>query len=81
MAKDVRVLVGENVRRYRMAAGMSQAGLAERMGVDRAYISGLEGGMRNPTIVTLWHTALALGIDVSCLLLTEAPKSTVRGAK
>jgi transcriptional regulator with XRE-family HTH domain len=71
MSKDVRVLVGENVRRYRTAAGMSQAELAERMGVDRAYISGLEGGARNPTIVTLWHTALALGIDVSCLLINE----------
>lgn len=71
MPKDVRVLVGENVRRYRMTAGMSQAELAARMGVDRAYISGLEGGVRNPTIVTLWHIALALGVDVSSLLAAE----------
>jgi transcriptional regulator with XRE-family HTH domain len=32
-----------------------EAELAERMGVDRAYVSGLELGQRNPTIVTLWH--------------------------
>lgn len=66
------MLVGENVRRYRTAAGMSQAELAERMGVDRAYVSGLEGGARNPTVLTLWHTALALGVDVENLLVDEA---------
>lgn len=80
MSEDVRVLAGENVRHYRTAACMSQAELAERMGVDRAYISGLEGGARNPTIITLWHTALALGVDVSYLLATETRKATKRGA-
>lgn len=61
---DVRQLVGENVRRHRLAAGMSQEALAERMGVDRAYVSGLETGRRNPTILTLWHVARALDIPV-----------------
>jgi transcriptional regulator with XRE-family HTH domain len=32
------------------------------MGVDRAYVSGLELGQRNPTIVTLWHISEALGV-------------------
>jgi transcriptional regulator with XRE-family HTH domain len=62
MSEDVRSLVGRNVRRLRIAAGLSQAGLAARMGVDRAYVSGLELGQRNPTIVTLWHVAKALGV-------------------
>jgi transcriptional regulator with XRE-family HTH domain len=62
MSDDVRRLVGQNVRRLRIAAGLSQAQLAERMGVDRAYVSGLELGQRNPTIVTLWHTAKALAV-------------------
>jgi transcriptional regulator with XRE-family HTH domain len=57
---DVRDLVGKNIKRLRIAAGLSQAKLAERMGVDRAYISGLELGQRNPTIVTLWHVGQAL---------------------
>jgi transcriptional regulator with XRE-family HTH domain len=34
------------------------------MGVDRSYVSGLELGQRNPTVVTLWHAAQALGIEV-----------------
>ncbi|MBM4073826.1 MAG: helix-turn-helix transcriptional regulator [Planctomycetes bacterium] len=62
MSEDVRRMVGQNVRRLRTAAGLSQAQLAERLGADRAYISGLELGQRNPTIVTLWHVAKALGV-------------------
>jgi transcriptional regulator with XRE-family HTH domain len=34
------------------------------MGVDRAYVSGLELGQRNPTVVTLWHIAEALGVKL-----------------
>jgi len=64
MSDDVRRMVGRNVRRLRTAAGLSQAELAERMGIDRAYVSGLELGERNPTIVTLWHIAKALGIKL-----------------
>ena len=30
--------------------------------MDRAYVSGLELGQRNPTILTLWHVAQALGV-------------------
>jgi transcriptional regulator with XRE-family HTH domain len=65
---DVRQLVGENVRAYRLAAGLSQQEVANRMGVDRAYVSGLELGQRNPTVVTLWHAAQALGVEVHLLL-------------
>jgi transcriptional regulator with XRE-family HTH domain len=64
MSEDVRRLVGRNVKRLRIAADLSQAELAERMGVDRAYISGLEAGQRNPTVVTLWHLAKALGVKL-----------------
>lgn len=74
---DVRRLVGENARYHRLAAGLSQEAVAERMGVDRAYISGLERGERTPTIVTLWHAALALNIELHQLLITP-PKATSR---
>ena len=64
MSEDVRRMVGRNVRRLRMAAGLTQAELAERMGVDRAYVSGLELGQRNPTVLSLWHIAQALGVKL-----------------
>jgi transcriptional regulator with XRE-family HTH domain len=65
---DVKRIVGNNVRRYRLAANLSQEQVAERMGVAQGYISELEKGQRNPTIVTLWHAALALGVRVAQLL-------------
>lgn len=68
MPEDVRRLVGNNVKRLRTAAGLTQAALAERLEVDRAYVSGLEQGARNPTVVTLWHVARALGVSVATLL-------------
>ncbi len=71
MSEDVRRTVGRNVRRLRTAAGLSQAELAERMGVDRAYVSGLELGQRNPTIVTLWHITKALGANLRTLFDEE----------
>ena len=64
MSEDVRRMVGRNVRRLRIAAGLSQAELAERMGVDRAYVSGLELGQRNPTVITLWHIGRALKVKL-----------------
>jgi transcriptional regulator with XRE-family HTH domain len=41
---------------------------SERMGVDRAYVIGLEKGKRNPTIIALWHTAKALGVKLQELV-------------
>ena len=64
MSEDVRLMVGRNMKRLRIAAGLSQAELVERMGVECAYVSGLEFGQRNPTVVTLWHAAQALRIKL-----------------
>jgi transcriptional regulator with XRE-family HTH domain len=77
MSEDVRRMVGRNVKRLRISAGLSQAELAERMGVDRAYVSGLELGQRNPTIVTLWHVAEALSVKLR-LFFDESPGSQAR---
>jgi transcriptional regulator with XRE-family HTH domain len=73
MSEDVRRLVGQNVKRLRIKAELSQAELAARMGVDRAYVSGLELGQRNPTIITLWHTAQALGVNLTPLFVERKP--------
>jgi DNA-binding XRE family transcriptional regulator len=59
----------------RLAAKISQAELAVRMGIDRAYIRGLEQGQRNPTVVTLWHLAKALGVAMRAFF-DEKPRRT-----
>lgn len=64
MSEDVRRMVGRNVRRLRKLAGITQAELAVRMERDRAYVSGLEQGARNPTVKTLGMIARALGVPL-----------------
>lgn len=73
---DVRLLVGQNVRRLRLAADLSQEEVAERMGVDRAYLSALELGKRNPTIITLWQIAEALQVGLIDLVVEGAQVAT-----
>jgi transcriptional regulator with XRE-family HTH domain len=58
---DMRKLVGRNVRRLRMERQMTQEQFAERSGFSQQYISDLERGRRNPTIVSLYELAQALG--------------------
>ena len=59
---DMRKLVGRNVRKIRLRVGLTQEQFAERSGFSKQYISGLEKGRRNPTIVTIYELAKALGV-------------------
>ncbi|GAO40967.1 putative Xre family DNA-binding protein [Sphingomonas changbaiensis NBRC 104936] len=60
---DMRRLVGRNAARIRRQKGLTQEQLAERSGLSQQYISGLEQGRRNPTVVTLFELATALGVS------------------
>jgi transcriptional regulator with XRE-family HTH domain len=57
---DMRELVGRNVRQLRLARHMTQEQLAEATGFSQQYISDLERGLRNPTVVSLHELAQAL---------------------
>ena len=65
---DVRRRVGRNLAEFRKQAGLSQEGLADECGLHRTYVSGVERGVRNPTVMVLEKIALALGIATSRLL-------------
>lgn len=60
---DMRKLVGRNAARIRREKQLTQEELAERSGLSQQYISGLERGQRNPTIVTVYEIACALGVS------------------
>jgi transcriptional regulator with XRE-family HTH domain len=60
---DMRKLVGRNVKRGRERKGITQERLAELSGFSQQYISGLEQGRRNPTVVTVYELARALGVN------------------
>lgn len=84
---DVRQFIGKNVERLRLAKvsdgkPMTQIALADALDMDRAYISALERGLRNATVVTLFRISEVLGVPFSALFEvpeggegpTEAPK-------
>ena len=65
---DVRRRVGLNLKKHREAAGLSQEELAFKCELHRTYISGVERGIRNPTVLVLQKIADALEIEASRLL-------------
>ena len=65
---DIWSLFGRNLRRHRLAAGLRQEAVAERMGVDRAHVSSMERGLQNVTLSTLWQAAQALNVRATDLV-------------
>jgi transcriptional regulator with XRE-family HTH domain len=59
---DMRRLVGLNFAKLRKDKGFTQERFAETSGFTQQYVSDLERGRRNPTVVTLFHLASALGV-------------------
>lgn len=53
--------VGENIRRMRAANGLSQAELAQKVGVAQSMVAMIERGSRMPTITLANELAVALG--------------------
>ena len=82
---DVRQLVGRNVRRIRLAKGLTQESFAVATGFSQQYLSDLERGRRNPTIVTLFELADALDVEHVELVLPDdifrSEKKDSRGAR
>jgi transcriptional regulator with XRE-family HTH domain len=60
--------LGFLVRKHREKLHISQEELATRSNLDRTYISGIERGVRNPSLTALLSLANGLGISISQLL-------------
>ena len=80
---DMRKLVGRNFARLRQAKGFTQERFAEVSGFTQQYVSGLENGRRNPTVVTLYHLASALGVSHVELVMPddEAPREAAKPSR
>ena len=65
---DVRKRVGRNLKKYRKKKGLSQEALALECGLHRTYVSGVERGVRNPTVVVLEQLAKPLDLPTWRLL-------------
>ena len=65
---DPRAIFGDRVRAFRVKRGISQEHLAELSELDRTYISGIERGTRNVSLINIVRIADALEIKPSDLL-------------
>ncbi|MEC5317584.1 helix-turn-helix transcriptional regulator [Brenneria populi subsp. brevivirga] len=63
-AKNITVRFGQRVKTLRLQAGLSQEAFADKCGLDRTYISGIERGVRNPTLEVIGVIAGGLEIEL-----------------
>lgn len=66
-AKNITVRFGQRVKILRLQAGLSQEAFADKCGLDRTYISGIERGVRNPTLEVIGVIADGLEINLKDL--------------
>ena len=74
-----RAVLAQQLRNLRRRRRLTQESLAERAGMDRSYLSGIERGKHNVPLDTLCRLAWALGLDVRELLTTPAARRRKQG--
>ncbi len=80
MEGDLQRAVGQNLRAYREAKGLSQEAFADVLGVHRTYMGGVERGERNLTLKTVERIAERLGVDALELFGDQAGRPPGRSA-
>lgn len=68
---DMRKLVGRNFARLRREKGLTQEEVEARSGFSQQYLSGLEQGKRNPTVITIYELSQALGVNPADLIAPD----------
>ncbi|MFU9135913.1 helix-turn-helix domain-containing protein [Erwinia tasmaniensis] len=63
-----KVLFGKRVKQLRLQAGLSQEAFAHKCGLDRTYVSGIERGLRNPTLEVIAIIARGLEMEIKHLI-------------
>ena len=66
--KNEVIQFGKKLRETRLKKNLSQGDVARILGVHRTYISGLERGRRNPSLLTVQKIARALRVPIEDLL-------------
>ena len=67
--RSIKKILGRRIRELRLEMGLSQEVFADKCGIDRTYISGIERGVRNPTLVVLCAISCGLGTELSQLFM------------
>jgi len=66
--KNEVIQFGKKLKEVRLKKKLSQGDVSRILGVHRSYISGLERGRRNPSLLTVQKIAKALGVSAKDLL-------------
>ena len=70
---------GKAVSAFRELTGLTQRELAERVGIDRAYLSNIERGAKNPALLTAARIAGVLGVELEAITYPKrTPEEEVR---
>lgn len=81
--KDKRIpeqaLLARNLKRAREQSGLSQQELADRAGLDRTYLSNLERGIGNPSLIKMASLSTALSMSVSHMLTPDEDRNDHEG--
>ncbi|ELC7203516.1 helix-turn-helix domain-containing protein [Citrobacter koseri] len=68
---SIQAQFGAHLKKLRLQSGLSQEAFADKCGLDRTYVSGIERGVRNPTLEVISVLAKGLGVRVSVLFEFE----------
>ncbi len=71
MEGDLQRILGQNLRAYREARGLSQEAFADVLGVHRTYMGGVERGERNLTLKSVERIAAQVDLEPLTLLQPE----------
>jgi transcriptional regulator with XRE-family HTH domain len=69
---DIRALVGRNVARLRIERAMTQEALSETSGITQSYLSQIENGHINLTLLHIHDLSHALGVHPHFLFNDDA---------
>jgi len=72
MSGSQRLIDKDKLRNQRIRARLDQPALAERVGVDKSFISAIERGIRGVSPQTLGTLADVLGCDIADLMPEQA---------
>ncbi|EBU9020038.1 XRE family transcriptional regulator [Salmonella enterica subsp. enterica serovar Ullevi] len=68
---SIKKVLGNRIRTLRHEMDLSQEAFADKCGIDRTYMSGIERGVRNPTLIVMCAISDGLGMDLSHLFMFD----------
>ena len=74
-------IIGRNIAKYRESAGLTQAQLAERIGISTAFVSRVERGLKIMKVETLFATSKALSVSCDALLHQDGTSAQMENIK